>query len=210
MSSHALQARAERAELPPLRISETILQTARFNEMRRWYATVLAQEPTIENMPEGTTTFGDGTLRASGMRLCFFEVFGEYPYMQNVGLFEFPGTSQVRTKESPGLHHMQLNAGTIAALVARDEALDSAGIRPVRCMNHGISTSFYYADPDGNAVELTASNWETLADYRAYLGSEAFRRNPSGELIDAGVFRQRFHAGEPLEELRRFSAAKSA
>lgn len=192
--------------LPPLRISETILQTARLTEMRRWYTALLAQSPTLENTPDGAAQFENGMPRASAMRLCFFEISGEYPYMQTVGLFEFPGTSEVRTKESPGLHHMQLNAGSIEALVARHEALAAQGIRPARSMNHGVSTSFYYADPDGNTVELTASNWPTLAGYRAYMASAMFLKNPSGVLIDADAFCRRVRAGEPIEALRRFPA----
>lgn len=192
--------------LLPLRLSETILQTARLADMRRWYSAVLGGPPTFENSPEGSDTFENGMLRASAMRICFFEIVADYPYMQTVGLFEFPGTSLARTKESPGLHHMQLNAGTIEMLVNRYEALVASGICPARSMNHGVSTSFYYVDPDGNTVELTANNWATVEEYRAYLSSETFRRNLSGELIDPDTFCRRFRAGEPIEELRKLPA----
>jgi hypothetical protein len=68
---------------PCLRISETILQSARIVEMRAWYRSVLAMDPTIEHMPEGSELFEDGTPRASGMRLCFFELNEDYPYTQD-------------------------------------------------------------------------------------------------------------------------------
>jgi hypothetical protein len=187
-----------------LRISETILKSARIVEMRAWYRTVLESEPTIEHMPEGEQRFADGSPRASGMRLCFFELNEDFPYTQTIGIFEIPGTALAMANDSPGLHHMQLHAGSMDSLVGRCEALAAQGIRPRRSMNHGISMSFYYADPDGNTVELTANNHATLQEHRAYLRSEAFRANPSGVLIDPEDFWRRFRAGEPIERLRQF------
>lgn len=187
---------------PRLRISETILQSARIEEMRAWYRSVLAMEPSIEHMPDISGTFHDGTARASGMRLCFFELNEDYPYSQLIGIFEVPGTKLSGDTQGPGLHHMQLHAGTMEALISRFEALDAIGIRPARTMNHGISMSFYYADPDGNKVELTANNFATLEEHRAYLSSEAFRNNPSGSLIDPDDLRRRYRSGEPIESLR--------
>lgn len=33
-------------------------------------------------------------------------------------------------------------------------ALKDQGIVPHACLDHGMTMSFYYADPDGNSVEL--------------------------------------------------------
>lgn len=188
---------------PALRISETILKTARIVEMRAWYMEVLSTQPSVEHMPEGPDRFADGSARASAMRLCFFELNEDYPYTQTIGLFEFPGTELDLVEHSPGLHHMQLHAGSMDALVERYETLAAQDIRPARSMNHGISMSFYYADPDGNKVELTANNHATLEEYRAFLSSEAFRKNPSGSVIDPDELQRRFRAGEPIEDLRQ-------
>lgn len=187
---------------PALRISETILQSARIVEMRAWYRSVLAADPVIEHMPEDVDGFGDGTPRATGMRLCFFELNEEFPYTQMIGIFEVPGTTLSGDAHAPGLHHMQLHAGTMDALIARFEALSAIGIRPARSMNHGISMSFYYVDPDGNRVEMTANNYATLEEHRAFLSSDTFRNNPSGSVIDPDELSRRVRAGEPIERLR--------
>jgi catechol 2,3-dioxygenase-like lactoylglutathione lyase family enzyme len=191
---------------PSLRISETILKTARIGEMRAWYRAVLELEPSIEHMPDGAERFEDGSQRASGMRLCFFELNEDYPYFQTLGMFEVPNTSLARNENSPGLHHMQFHAGTMDALISRFEVLDAQGIRPVRTMNHGTSMSFYYADPDGNTVELTASNFAHLNEYRRFLKSDRFRQNPSGFVIDPDELRRRFRSGQSIEELREIIA----
>jgi catechol-2,3-dioxygenase len=38
--------------------------------------------------------------------------------------------------------------------------LKGAGITPFVSVNHGLTTSFYYRDPDGNGVELQIDNLE--------------------------------------------------
>jgi catechol-2,3-dioxygenase len=35
--------------------------------------------------------------------------------------------------------------------------LAAAGVRPERAVDHGVTASLYYLDPDGNEVELYAS-----------------------------------------------------
>lgn len=160
----------------------------------------------MELNAQGQAKLPDGSWRAAGMQVCFFELNEDYPYTQTIGLFGVPGTSRERTRESPGLHHMQLHTGTTEALVSRFEELAAQGIRPNRNMNHGPSISFYYGDPDGNIVELTCTSYATLPEYRAYLSSPEFQSNLSGVPIDAEDFCRRFRSGEPIEELRKFPA----
>lgn len=69
----------------------------------------------------------------------------------------------------------------------------------------GPSTSFYYRDPDGNAVALSAVNFSTEAEYVGFVNSDAFQRNIAGIEIDADKFVARFRSGVPQEELVRVS-----
>ena len=80
---------------------------------------------------------------------------------------------------------MQFRHASLGALLDRYEILRDRGIKPHRTMNHGPSTSFYYRDPDGNAVELSAVNFPTEAEYSRFVTSEAFKKNISGAAIDA-------------------------
>ena len=72
-------------------------------------------------------------------------------------------------------------------------------------MNHGPSTSFYYRDPDGNGVELSAMNFPTEAEYSTFVTSEAFKRNISGAAIDADEFVSKDRSGVPQSELVKLS-----
>jgi hypothetical protein len=49
-------------------------------------------------------------------------------------------------------------------------------------------TSFYYRDPDGNNVELTAQNFPTLEAMVAFMASQAFKDNPSGRELDPDAY----------------------
>ena len=63
--------------------------------------------------------------------------------------------------------------------------LKDLGIEPEFCLNHGVATSLYYADPDQNLVELQVDifgNWDASAEWMRK--SEDFRQNPVGAYFD--------------------------
>ena len=67
-------------------------------------------------------------------------------------------------------------------------------------------TSFYYRDPDGNNVEITAQNHPSLEAMRTFMGSDAFKKNPSGVEIDPEAFVGLFKSGTPVAELVKLPA----
>ena len=187
-----------------LKISETILKTGRLDAMKAWYATVLDVQPFFEHAPPAGTKPLDlgGQTRASDLRMCFFRLSLDYPYVQTIGLFEEPGTALDPAKGMPGLHHMQLMTSGLDELCAKFDELGAKGLRPHRSADHGAMTSFYYRDPDGNNVELTAQNFATLEEMREFMRSDAFKANPSGTEIDdpeAFVARHRARAGDMVD-----------
>jgi catechol-2,3-dioxygenase len=194
-------------DLAPVRISEIVLKTSRFEEMRAWYQGVLGVAPFFESAPKTPPRERKpGEMeRASDVRLCFIRLHMEHPYTQVLAIFEIPGTRDAPGSD-PGLHHMQFRNASMDDLFTRYERLKGLGIRPHRTANHGPGTSFYYRDPDGNNVELSANNFATLAEYQAYFKTEAYRRNPSGIEIDADEYIARYRAGTPLAELVKIPA----
>ena len=73
---------------------------------------------------------------------------------------------------------MQLMTSGLDELCAKFEALREHGMRPHRSADHGVMTSFYYRDPDGNNVEITAQNHPTLEAMVAFMASPEFKANP--------------------------------
>ncbi|EJT72283.1 hypothetical protein GGTG_09149 [Gaeumannomyces tritici R3-111a-1] len=60
-----------------------------------------------------------------------------------------------------GFDHVAFTFGSVGDLLRGYRARKELGLEPLYCLNHGVSASMYYADPDGNKVELQAQN---LAD----------------------------------------------
>ena len=84
-----------------------------------------------------------------------------------------------------GLHHTAFEYPSFADLMSSYARLKEAGIEPQFCLNHGMTTSLYYPDPDQNMVELQVDNfgdWETSAEWMRT--SEEFRNDPIGTFFD--------------------------
>ena len=187
-----------------LRLSEVVLKTARFEGLRDWYRLVLGFDPFFERTPPPADPAAPPPryLRANEMRLCFFRLHLDYPYTQVLAIFQVPDLAG-DPAAAPGLHHLQLRHTSLDALFARYDRLGASEIKPHRTANHGPGTSFYYSDPDGNTVELSAANFETEAEYLAYMASDVYAANPSGLEIDADAYIARYRAGVPKAELVR-------
>lgn len=178
--------RHERQPCSRLKISETILKTGQIAPMKAWYEKILGVPPFFEHVPARGTNPGDfgGQTRASDLHMCFFRLSLDYPYVQTIGLFEEPGTATEQAKGIPGLHHMQLCVSGHEELCEKYEELRAAGMRPHRSADHGPMVSFYYRDPDGNNVEITAQNFPSLDAMVDFMASAEFAANPSGAEID--------------------------
>ena len=80
-------------------------------------------------------------------------------------------------------------------------SLKAQGIVPLRAFNHGVATSMYYADPDGNEIELTVEAFESVEALNEWFATGAFDVNPVGVLIDPDELSARVDAGEPELEI---------
>ena len=199
------QPRRGTAQCSRLKISETILKTGQLDLMKAWYRKVLEVDPFFEHAPASGARAGDfgGQTRATDLQMCFFRLSEEYPWTQVIGIFEEPGVSKTVPKSTPGLHHMQLMMDDVATLIGKYEEMAKLGFRPHRSANHGPMTSFYYRDPDGNNVELTAQNFPTFEAMAAFMRSPEFKANPSGVELDPEDFVKKFRGGMPVAELTR-------
>jgi len=103
-----------------------------------------------------------------------------------------------------GMHHMAFEFGTLEELLEAWERLDDMGIRPHMALDHGLTTSIYYVDPDGNSVELQSDNfgdWDASTDF--IRNSDAFKANPIGSGIDPAAILQALREGMDITEVQR-------
>lgn len=90
-----------------------------------------------------------------------------------------PGTAPKNVK-SCGLLHTAFTFDSLDDLLEAYQQRKALGILPVHCINHGPTTSTYYADPDGNQIETQVDNFDTAEEATQFMMSKYFEENPIG------------------------------
>jgi len=170
------------AVISPARLAHVVLRSSQFEAIVNWYTTVLGAK----------VAFSDGNLA--------FLYYDEEHH--RIAVLNIPDLKP-QASGMAGVHHMAFTYASLGDLVATFERLDGASIRPVTCINHGPTTSMYYADPDGNQVELQVDNYDTVEEAGKFFYSDAFARNPIGVDFEPAKLARRFHAGEDEASIKR-------
>jgi len=170
--------------ISPAKFAHFVLRTGQLDKMAEWYKTVL----------NARIVFRDE-------RLCFLSYDDEH---HRLALINMPGAA-VRDPESAGTDHVAYSYNGLGDLLATYRRLKAAGIVPHWPINHGVTTSMYYRDPDNNRVELQIDNFATPKELDAYFQSPAFRDNPVGVTYDPEELCRRYEAGEPTVSLLKIA-----
>jgi catechol 2,3-dioxygenase len=159
------------------------LKTVRMQEMIDWYGVVLGTTVTFENA-EGAWLTND----AANHRIALLSV---------PGLEDDP--DKVR---HTGLHHTAYEYASIGELLDEYARLGAHGITPQFCIDHGMTTSFYYVDPDRNAVELQCDNFGDWAQSTAFMRTAPeFAADPIGTFVAPDLLLAARAAGATPQEL---------
>jgi catechol-2,3-dioxygenase len=112
-----------------------------------------------------------------------------------------------KVPNSAGVDHIGIGLPDFDALAENYERLKAIGILPTLPVNHGFTTSLYYADPDGNEIELTVDNFSTKAECQAWMQSEAMAaamKPPTfGDVFDAEELVALVRSGASPAEIAR-------
>lgn len=107
-----------------------------------------------------------------------------------------------------GMHHCAFEFAELDDLLATFVRLKDASIIPGGCLDHGLTTSFYYHDPDGNTVELQVDNYRDWAASTEFIRSDPrFASDPIGKPLDPDALVAARRAGATPEELHERSYA---
>lgn len=85
-----------------------------------------------------------------------------------------------------GLQHVAFEVMDRSAFAAAFHELDGAGV-PVAAVDHGISWAMYFADPDGNGLEIY---WDTRRESHGARAWEGRAEPLTVDRIDAGSMSQ--------------------
>src|SRR6058998_2744143 len=118
----------------PLSISHVVFRTTDVDRLIAWYCTVLGAQIVLRHDMVSFITWDDAQ-----DRIAFLEV---------------PAADDV-SGAPLRIDHVAFEMPSISDVVATYRRLGALGIEPYLCVNHGVASSMYYRDPDGNQVELT-------------------------------------------------------
>lgn len=165
----------------PAKLAHIVLRTGQYEVMLDWYKTVLNAKPAFENESLAFMSYDDEHHR--------------------VAILGIPGLERP-AENTVGVHHVAFTYNDLRTLLENYERLAKLGIEPVYPINHGPTTSLYYADPDGNQLEFQVENFDSVEESGKFFFSEAFAKNPIGVEIDPADMLRRFRAGESEESLK--------
>jgi len=171
------------------KLAHIVLMTNRLEEMRDWYATVLGAHVVYENPG-----------------LCFMTFDDEH---HRIAFVAPPVPLTPRTPTTACMHHSAYSFAALRDLLEGYAHLKAAGIEPLTPIQHGVTTSLYYRDPDGNLVELQVDNFASPEAATAYMRGEEFAADPIGPAFDPQAMLDALRAGTPVSQLvtRRWALA---
>lgn len=174
-----------RAVIRPARLAHFVLRTPRFEASVEWWRTVLGAVPRYENDFIAFLTYDDEHHRLA--------ILSAPHLVEN-------------DRTAAGLEHVAFTYEDLDALLSTYSRLKAIGIEPIGPINHGMTLSLYYADPDGNQVELQVDSM-TSADAESFMASDVFAVNPIGVPFDPDDYVSRRANGESMESLLAYEPA---
>lgn len=164
------------------RLAHIVLNTNRVVQMRDWYCAVLGAHVVYENPGMAFLTFDDEHHR--------------------LALFASPaGPFTDRTPTTVGMQHSAYTFPDLGSLLEKFSELREIGIVPLVPIQHGVTTSLYYRDPDGNTVELQIDNFAEPDLATDYMLQREYTENPVGPSFDPQVMADALRGGVRVEEL---------
>jgi catechol 2,3-dioxygenase len=126
-------------------LGHVVLRVTDRERAERFYGGVLGL-PVCARLDEG------------GFKMAFFTLGNHHDF----AVMEVTGEGSSRSETAVGLHHVAFNIGTTLDELREAKAkLDAAGIA-TRPIDHEVTKSLYFADPDGNGIEVyvdTSNAW---------------------------------------------------
>ncbi len=168
----------------PSKFAHVVYDTYRYEEMIEWYQFVF-----------------DARIGHKGEVLAFLTYDDEHHRFafRNLGDGEDP-TPGAKDRNASGVNHVAYTWSDLDELLDQYTRMKERGIVPVRPIRHGMTLSMYYQDPDGNQMEFQIDLCDPQTAYD-FMESEAFEKNPIGELFDPDELVEKYRAGENITAL---------
>ncbi|KPI10559.1 Biphenyl-2,3-diol 1,2-dioxygenase [Actinobacteria bacterium OK074] len=171
------------------KFAHVVLQTNDIAAMRDWYCTLLNGHVVYEGHGLSFVTFDEEHHRIAFLRP--------------------PVKLDAKSPTAAGMHHFAYTFDHLDQLLGRYLELKADGIEPHIPVQHGVTTSLYYRDPDGNFVELQIDNFPVPENATAYMIGPEFSADPAGVAFDPEKLLAARREGVGVDELITRSWAKA-
>ena len=163
----------------PTKLAHIVLKSARYDEMISWWSRALGAD----------VRFGDG--------LMTFLSYDEEHH--RIAIMNDPNAADAEIGKN-GLEHFAFTFSDATTLVEHYDNLKAVDVDPYWTINHGMTLSAYYRDPDGNQVEFQIDLVDA-AGADQVMASPGFAANPIGIPADFDELSRRLRANESLADL---------
>lgn len=119
-------------------------------------------------------------------------------------IIQDPSHTAIENKQSSAcIYHIAFTLNSLADLAASYDQKKAHGILPHWPVNHGMSTSMYYFDPDGNEFEMQVDNFDTAVEAHKFMATPEYQQNPIGVDMVVEDFLHRVRSGEDEASIKR-------
>jgi catechol-2,3-dioxygenase len=169
------------SRIRPSRFVHVVYRTRQFDKMIAWYEAVFDCTVQYKNPALAFLTYDDEHHRVALINLAAVQ----------------PQAGPNERRGVIGVDHVAYTYGTVEDLLENYAQLKEKGITPYWCVHHGVTLSMYYADPDGNQMELQVDAFTSSDDANRYMQGPHFEANPIGVEYDPDALLAKVRSGTP-------------
>lgn len=162
------------------------------------FAHVVFQTGQLEQMQDFYCNLLDAHVVFAGQGLSFLTFDDEH---HRIALVNMPGLVR-KPANAAYVNHVAYTYPSLDALLAKFVDLEAKGIVPWQPVQHGVTTSLYYEDPDGNHIEMQVDNFAEPEQATAYMEGEEYGNDPIGVQFRPELMVEARKAGVPAAELQ--------
>lgn len=177
------------SRIRPKRFVHIVYRTRQFDKMIDWYRTVFDCKVQHQNPVLAFMTYDEEHHRVALVNLAVVA----------------PDASHDGPRGAVGVDHVAYTYDSVDELMENYAQLKEKGILPYWCIHHGITMSMYYADPDGNQMELQVDAM-SADEANDFMSGPGFATNPIGVEYDPEEILAQMRAGTPGSALLRRKA----
>jgi catechol-2,3-dioxygenase len=169
----------------PIKFAHVVLKTNKYDEMVAWWCNFLGAQ-----------------VRHGNDFISFLSYDDEH---HRIAIARMPHLSE-RAADTVGVEHFAFTYASLDDLFGQYERMKAAGIAPYWTINHGMTLSAYYRDPDGNQVETQVDSM-TMEEADEFMNGPLFAANPIGINVDFDALIARRRAGEADASITDYATA---